>query len=147
MKKMLCILFVNFLLVSSAYPHNLYLFKPAPGRSNFTLFTLNIMTRSGRAVKTKIGEADYIGTSQSAPCSDLRLFTSGYGELELKPGAYPYGADNFNDYPGPGYTCFKMNFYIKEKMYSTGNIQLTWSAANHSYIDANPKVIPIEIDW
>jgi hypothetical protein len=73
--------------------------------------------------------------------------TSGSGEAELVPGDYPFGANTFNEYPGPGFTCFKMDFYIKGRLYSTGNIQLTWNTANRNYMDASPKIVPLEIAW
>ena len=138
---------LNLFCSGPGYSLPLDVFKSGINRNNFTLFTLNVITRSGRTVKTKVGEADYVGTSQTAPCSDLRLLATGYGNAVIKPGSYPFGADNFAAYPGPGFTCFKMDFKIKGKIYSTGNIQLTWNTANSSYVDANPRVVPLEIDW
>jgi len=150
MKKMLSLfvlLLINLSVSESASAFQLSLLRPQFSRGDFTLFTIHVMTRSGRSVKTKIGEADYVGTSLTAPCSDMRLLTSGSGKAELAPGLYPFSANNFNDYPGPRLTCFRIDFGIKGRVYSTGNIQLTWNPANHNYTDANPKIIPLEIDW
>jgi len=117
--------------------------KTKNNSSNFTLFTINLITANGQPVKGQIAEADYVGWSVAAPCSDLKLLTSGSGEAELTPGYYAISADDFKEYPGAGYTCFKMNFSVKGKWYSTGNIQLTWSVANRNYIDANPKLVSL----
>jgi hypothetical protein len=95
-------------------------------------------------------EADYIGSSASAPCSDLKSVTQG-----ITPDLY----GNFNDDTfkltsqqlveeyGTALTCIKTTFTMRNShnVYTTGNILLLWDENSNTYTAATPNKISIDL--
>lgn len=113
-----------------------------PGYANspilLSIEVVNSINRSGIT-------DEYVGTSTSAPCSDLVLFSHSDESIEIDRGTINNTSDDLIDYPGPGYTCLRTDFIFAGKTYSTGNIQLTWDAANNAYTGANPNRVVLDL--
>jgi hypothetical protein len=105
------------------------------------LFTFIITTSDGKSFEALADQTEYVGKSTTKPCSDLVLLDREKDTIEIEPEMITVTSDDFIDYPGPGYSCFRGDMVIAGKTYSTGNIQLLWDPVNKMYLSANPKEV------
>jgi hypothetical protein len=91
-------------------------------------------------------EKDYVGKSQSAPCSDLEMVAEATFKDELFSITFPVASEDIVDTFGESLTCIKTDFMIAEtkNVYSTGNIQLIWDENTHAYTAATPNKVTMD---
>jgi hypothetical protein len=104
---------------------------------------------SDHAFSAEYIEEDFIGTSASAPCTDLK---------PIMPALNPDLYGNFNDDTlkltsqqivaeyGSALTCIKTSFYMgkSHNVYTTGNILLLWDENSSTYTAATPNKVSID---
>jgi hypothetical protein len=95
-------------------------------------------------------EEDFLGTSEKAPCSDLKsigltsysftgsIFTSNYDNV------IAYDSVGIEEEFGKGLTCIKTNVIWNNQTFSTGNIELIWDKSEYAYVAANPDRATID---
>jgi hypothetical protein len=95
-------------------------------------------------------EADYIGSSASAPCSDLKSVTQPvspdlYGNFN--DDTFKLSSQQLVDEYGSALTCIKTTFTMRNShnVYSTGNILLLWDEHSNTYTAATPNKIAIDL--
>lgn len=100
----------------------------------------------------KVGETKlYLGTSVNSPCSDLELIMS--GPIDIQPeqaGTHTEYDDSalFSDlfsefgYENLSVTCFRSDYFINGKTYSTGNI--AFESDGEKYISATPNKVTVD---
>jgi|GEM_PF-3493686 len=103
------------------------------------MFTLTILTSTGESFKTNLEVRDFVGRSKTEPCSDMKINVDLPMQQEVKPGVYPFSADDLKYWPGAGFTCYRFEIVYGKTVYSSGNILLSWDEANKTYTAANPN--------
>ena len=91
-------------------------------------------------------ERDYVGKSQTAPCSDLEMVGQSTFKDELFSITFPVASEDIVESLGESLTCIKTDFMIVESknVYSTGNIQLLWDDNSKSYTAATPNKVTMD---
>ncbi|MCH9644392.1 MAG: hypothetical protein K0U29_07200 [Gammaproteobacteria bacterium] len=130
---------------SCSYAGNLFLSKGLMGTAEGpAIVTATIITPGNKEINLDKA-AVYIGTSNTAPCSDLHsAFSANGGEVD--PGVKPASSDELYQTFGNSYTvtCFKEDMTYNGKAYSTGNIKLTHNSGDTAYTSASPSHVTLD---
>lgn len=115
---------------------------PNHAQDESALWALFTVTPGGKTIT--LDEYQILGgTSKSDPCSDLQVIRDVHSSSQYpwtqEPGSWYYDSGSFEYSMGGGLTCFKMNFYYQHKLYTTGNVLLTWDSNSEQYVYANPN--------
>jgi hypothetical protein len=147
--KSLSFLFALCTLTTTAFAADFHMFKAAKARkltAEPTLLTINLIANP--PFSATITAELFLGTSKTAPCSDLvsvgvsepesYIFSSKVDELT---------SSDFVDDFGTTATCIKsdITFTATGHTYSTGNLQLLYDPNTSAYISVIPDKITLDI--